>query len=76
LSAGGTTRSRPGATAYLRSHVPLDGGDDGHWERTRRVIHRFVKTKAQTRQFVRVVRMAIAALDRALRSYVERPDFT
>jgi hypothetical protein len=64
------------ATAYLRSHIPLDGGEDGHWERTRQIIHQFVKSEPQTQRFLGVVRMVIVALDRALRSYVEFPDFT
>ena len=64
------------ATAYLRSHIPLDGGDDGHWERTRRVFQRFLKTEPQSQRFVGLVRMVIVALDRALKSYVECPDFT
>jgi hypothetical protein len=63
------------ATSYLRSHIPVDGGMDGHWERTRQVISRFLKTEPETQRFVTVVRMVIIALDRALRSYVRHPDF-
>jgi GNAT superfamily N-acetyltransferase len=63
------------ATSYLRSHIPVDGGMDGHWEGTRQVISRFLKTEPETQRFVAVVRMVIIAMDRALRSYVLHPDF-
>ena len=63
------------ATRYLRTHIPVDGGADGHWERTGRAISRFVKTEPETQRFVGVVRMVIIAMDRALRRYVRDPDF-
>ncbi len=63
------------ATTYLRSHIPLDGGVDGHWERTGRAISRSLKTEPEAQRFVGVVRMVIIAMDRALRSYVHHPDF-
>jgi GNAT superfamily N-acetyltransferase len=63
------------ATTYLRSHIPLDGGEDGHWERTGQAVSRFLKTEPDTQRFVGVVRMVIVAIDRALRSYVKHPDF-
>jgi GNAT superfamily N-acetyltransferase len=64
----------PEATTYLRSHLPIDGGEDGHWEQTGRVVSRFLRTEPETQRFVGVVRMVIVAIDRALRSYVKRPD--
>ena len=59
------------ATSYLRSHIPLDGGEDGHWGRTGRAVSRFLKTEAETQRFVGVARMVIIAIDRALRSYAQ-----
>jgi GNAT superfamily N-acetyltransferase len=63
------------ATRYLRTHVPVDGGVDGHWERTGRVISRVLKTEPEAQRFVGVVRMVIIAMDRALGGYVRHPDF-
>jgi GNAT superfamily N-acetyltransferase len=63
------------ATSYLRSHVPLDGGVDGHWARTAQVIQQFIKTEPEAQRFLGTVRMVIVAIDRALRSYVEHHDF-
>jgi GNAT superfamily N-acetyltransferase len=64
------------AMRYLRTHVPVDGGEDGHWERTSRVISRVLKTEPEAQRFVGVVRMVIIAMDRALRGYVRHPDFS
>ncbi len=62
------------ATAYLRSHTAFDGGADGHWENTKKQIETFLKTEADTREFILIVRMVLTAMDRALASYVEQPD--
>ncbi len=62
------------ATAYLRSHTTFDGGEDGHWEHTKKQIETFLKTEADTREFILIVRMVLTAMDRALASYVEQPD--
>jgi GNAT superfamily N-acetyltransferase len=58
------------AMSYLQSHIPIDGGDDGHWARTAQVIQRFLRTEADTQRFVGTARMVITAMDRALRSYM------
>ncbi len=62
------------ATGYLRSHATFDGGVDGHWETTKKQIETFLKTEADTREFILIVRMVLTAMDRALASYVEQPD--
>lgn len=40
------------ATSFLRSHVAYDGGDDGHWERSRRMIAMFVRSEKEMREFL------------------------
>lgn len=64
------------ASEYLRSHIPIDGGDDGHWERTRLIVQNFIHTEPETQRFVGIVRMVVVAMTRALASYVAQPDFT
>jgi GNAT superfamily N-acetyltransferase len=61
------------ATAYLRSHIPLDGGVDGHWAATSRIVAEVLKNDSDTQRFVGVIRMVLVALDRAFRSYALHP---
>ena len=63
------------AVQYLRSHIPIDGGDDGHWARTAKIMQRYIKSEPEAQRFLGIVRMVIVAIDRALQSYVEASDF-
>lgn len=59
------------ATRFLRSHVHLDGGDDGHFARTCAVIARHVRDETMHQRFLAVVQLAAEAFHRSYDAYVD-----
>ncbi len=58
-------------TAFLASHIEFDGGDDGHWEHTHRILSDYLRTEAQVARFLNVMRLCQDAFDRSYTGYVE-----
>lgn len=58
-------------TAFLASHVEFDGGDDGHWEQSRQMLDRFLRTEEQFALFMNVMRICQNAFDRSYSGYVD-----
>lgn len=58
-------------TAFWSSHVEYDGGDDGHWEHSRRMLDDYLRTDRDLQRFLNVVRLACNAFERSYTSYVE-----
>jgi hypothetical protein len=58
-------------TAFVSSHMEYDGGGDGHFELSRKILGDYLKTDLELRRFLNVIRMAANAFDRAYTSYVE-----
>lgn len=63
-------------TTFLTSHVHTDGGSDGHWEMSRQMIHRYVRTETDAQRFLNVVHLVLGAMDRAYRVYAAMPAFS
>jgi hypothetical protein len=59
------------ATRFLRSHVHLDGGDDGHFARTCAVIAQHVRDETIHQRFLTVVQLAAEAFHRSYDAYVD-----
>ncbi len=64
------------ACTFLASHIQFDGGDDGHWEGSRKMFQRFLRREHELQRVLNVVHMVMDAVDRAYESYVETPDLT
>jgi hypothetical protein len=68
---------RPSAACtFLASHIEYDGGDDGHWEASRRMFQRFLRREQDLQRVLNVVHMVMNAVGRAYESYVAVPDLT
>lgn len=59
------------ATSFFASHVEFDGGDDGHWENTHRVLGDHLRTELKLKQFLNALRLSMNAFERSYTSYVE-----
>jgi hypothetical protein len=59
------------ATRFLRSHVHLDGGDDGHFARTCAVIAGYLRDEAVHQRFLAVMQLAAEAFHRSYDAYVD-----
>ncbi len=59
------------ATRFLRSHVHLDGGDDGHFAQTCAIIARYLRDEMTHQRFLAVVQLAAEAFHRSYDAYVE-----
>lgn len=58
-------------TAFLCSHIEFDGGDDGHWDQTRRMLGEYLRTEEQFARFMNVVKICANAFDRSYSAYVD-----
>ena len=66
--------ANPGrACTFLSSHISTDGGDDGHWEATRRILRHSCRTDADLQQMCAISRAVMNALTSAYDSYGARP---
>jgi len=63
------------ATTFLGSHAHTDGGDEGHWEKTREMIARLVVSDKQMQEFLGVIHAVMDAQDEMYASYVSAPSF-
>lgn len=59
------------ATTFFASHVEYDGGDDGHWEHSHRVLGNYLRSDYDVQRFLNVLRLAMTAFDRSYTSFVE-----
>jgi hypothetical protein len=59
------------ATRFLRSHVHLDGGDDGHFALTCAIIARHLRDEGMHQRFLAVVQLAAEAFHRSYDAYVD-----
>jgi hypothetical protein len=59
------------ATRFLRSHVHIDGGDDGHFARTCAVIAKYLRDETMHQRFLAVVQLAAEAFHRSYDAYVD-----
>jgi len=57
-------------TGFLASHINYDGGDDGHWEGTRRILERFITSDQMLQRFLNLVHLAMEAFEKSYSSYV------
>jgi hypothetical protein len=58
-------------TAFLASHIDFDGGQDGHWEQSRRMLHRYLRTEGELARFLGVVRLCQDAFNRSYAGYFD-----
>ena len=58
-------------TAFWASHVEYDGGDDGHWDHSRRVLRIYLKTERDLQRFLNAQRLACEAFLRSYTAYIE-----
>jgi hypothetical protein len=59
------------ATLFFSSHIEYDGGGEGHWEATRRILERSLTDETLLQRFLNAQRLAMAAFTRSYTSYVE-----
>lgn len=59
------------ATRFLRSHVHIDGGDDGHWQRSCDLLARRLGDEALQQRFLAVVQLAADAFIRCYDGHVD-----
>lgn len=59
------------ATRFLRSHVQLDGGDDGHWQTTCALLARRLRDEGVQQRFLAVVQLAAEAFHRSYDAHVD-----
>lgn len=59
------------ATRFLRSHVHLDGGDDGHWQRTCALLGRRLADEGTQQRFLATVQLAADAFVRSYDAHVD-----
>ena len=59
------------ATRFLRSHVHLDGGDDGHWQQTCALLGRRLADERTQQRFLAVVQLAADAFVRSYDAHVD-----
>ncbi|MCA2960611.1 MAG: hypothetical protein IOD12_10180 [Silvanigrellales bacterium] len=64
------------AMTFLGSHVHTDGGGDGHWEKTRALVARLVRTDKQLQDFLGVVHAVMDTQDEMYAAFVSLPDLT
>jgi hypothetical protein len=57
-------------TSFLSSHINFDGGEDGHWEGTRKILGRFLESDHMLQKFLNLVHLAMNAFERSYASYV------
>jgi hypothetical protein len=62
------------AMTFLTSHVGTDGGDDGHWDAARQILHRQVRGEGDLQEFLSIARLAQDCQHRAFTSYVTETD--
>jgi hypothetical protein len=68
---------RPSAACtFLSSHIEYDGGDDGHWEGSRKMFQRFLEREHDVQRVLNIIHMVMNAVGRAYESYVTTPDLT
>ena len=58
-------------TAFWASHIEYDGGDDGHWENSRKMLELYLQTDRDLLKFLNIMRLACNAFERSYSSYVE-----
>lgn len=56
------------ATLFFASHVHTDGGDDGHWQKTLRVLGRSLQSDIAQQAFLSVLRLAMNAIEDSFNS--------
>lgn len=59
------------ATRFLRSHVHLDGGDDGHWQRSCELLGRRLGDEQLQQRFLAVVQLAADAFVRCYDGHID-----
>ena len=57
-------------TGFLASHINYDGGDDGHWEGTRKILERYITSDQMLQRFLNLVHLAMEAFENSYSSYV------
>jgi hypothetical protein len=57
-------------TSFLSSHINYDGGEDGHWEGTRKILGRYLDSDHTLQKFLNLVHLAMNAFERSYSSYV------
>ncbi len=61
------------ACTFLTSHIHTDGGEDGHWEATRVVLRRHLRTERKLQQALNVVHLVMDSITRAYDDYASLP---
>jgi hypothetical protein len=57
-------------TSFLASHIHFDGGEDGHWEGTRKILARYLDSDHKLQKFINLVHLAMNAFERSYASYI------
>jgi hypothetical protein len=57
-------------TSFLASHIHFDGGDDGHWEGTRKILCRYLDSDHKLQKFINLVHLAMNAFEHSYASYI------
>lgn len=58
-------------TGFLSSHINYDGGEDGHWETSRKILGRYIRSDQMLQRFTNLVHLAMNAFERSYTSYVQ-----
>jgi hypothetical protein len=62
------------AMTFITSHVRTDGGTDGHWDATRRILHRHLAGERELQEFLSIVRLVQDSQHKAFTSYATETD--
>jgi hypothetical protein len=66
--------STPGrGCTFLTSHINTDGGDDGHWEATRKVLRLFMRDEYTMQRALNTAHLVMDGVSRAYEAYGQRP---
>jgi hypothetical protein len=66
--------SSPGrGCTFLSSHIKTDGGDDGHWQATRKMLRLFVRDEYVMPRALNTAHLVMDGVTRAYEAYGNRP---
>jgi hypothetical protein len=66
--------SSPGrGCTFLTSHIKTDGGEDGHWEGTKRMLRLYVRDEIRLQRCLNVANLVMDGVVRAYDAYGMRP---
>lgn len=74
IASWGYERPRKCCT-FLSSHIHTDGGDDGHWQHSLKMIKQFLKTETELQKFLVVSHLVFDTIGASFENAVSKLDF-